>query len=133
MVARSRKRHYKLEELYAACLSPGKVRVTGRAKRQAAECFNLEDEATILGFISLGDLQGLVHQNTDELDNGPDAGVTFDAYLFKIGPDSVYFAFYQRPSTGVWIIKSFHPPDHGPDAPSLSYKPFGQLLGSVKR
>lgn len=130
MVARSRRLCYDFSELIADCSVPGRVFVRKKAKDHAKCHYNLETESRILGFLSLDDFPEIEHDNTDVLDEGPDAGITFDAYTFKIGQKYVYFAFYRRPN-GKWVVKSFHPPEVGDKAPSLCNNAF-KLLENLK-
>jgi hypothetical protein len=125
MVARHRTPFYKLSELVKACSLPGKVFVRKDAKEDA-KSFGFDTQDRLLRFIANNVFEDLKHENTDELDFGQDVGTTFDAYLFRVGPKYVYFAFYKKQS-GVWIIKSFHTPTVGESAPSLSHSPFAML------
>ncbi|WP_281184187.1 hypothetical protein [Trichlorobacter lovleyi] len=125
MVAKSRGPCYDIAELVADCLVPGKVIVRTRARETAKE-YGFSTQARIVSFISTGAFEKLEHDNTDEIDFGTDAGITFDAYTFKIGPKPVYIAFYKR-LAGIWVVKSFHPPEKGPMAPNLTYHAFEAL------
>jgi hypothetical protein len=131
MVVPSRPPYYELEDIVNACSNSTKVFATGKAKKAAKEHFGLQTETAILQFVHNNVFEELEHQNTDKLDKGPDAGTFFDAYIFRIGPKYVYFAFYKRPD--VWIIKSFHPPDFGDKASPLSSKPFKELLEGLQK
>jgi hypothetical protein len=90
--------------------------------------FGLDNQSKIIDFVSGNVFPDLEHENTNELDSDhPDAGITFDAYYFRINPSQyIYFAFYKKPN-GNWIIKSFHPPTKGPHAPPLCHTPFAML------
>lgn len=126
MVAKSVGPDYDFGELVAACSVPGKVYVRKDAIEDAKK-FGLGTKNNILAFVANGIFEDLKHQNTDVLDFPPDKGTTFDAYYFRIGPKYVYFAFYKNPTKDLWIIKSFHPPEHGENCPSLSHTPFAML------
>jgi hypothetical protein len=99
--------------------------------REDAKNFGFLTQSNILSFISVGVFEDLKHENTEHLDLGPDAGITFDAYTFRVGPKYVYFAFYKRQNS-TWVIKSFHTPSHGEKAPSLSHTPFAMLEELLK-
>lgn len=130
MVARPRGPYYLLSDIVKSCSIPGKVRARKKA-REDAKYFGFETETRIIQFLSLGDFEDIEHNNSDVLDHDPDKGTPFDAYIFRIGPKYVYFAFYQRPN-GTWIIKSFHTPQVGDKAPQLSHSPFKLLEGLKK-
>jgi len=132
MVAKPQSPCYKLSALVRACpLIPKKVFVRKSAKETAKHFFGLETEERILGFLAQGVFEEIEHNNTDTLNHDPDKGTSFDAYIFKIGPKYVYFAFYQR-RNGNWVIKSFHPPNFGEKAPPLTQTPF-IFLGEAKK
>lgn len=130
MMVRSRNPYYQLSDIVKSCSVSGKVRVRKQAKDDAKN-FGFETEKRIIDFISLNEFEDIRFDNSDTLDHDPDKGTPFDAYIFKIGPKYVYFAFYQRPN-GSWIIKSFHTPCLGEKAPQLSHLPF-KLLGEMKK
>ena len=130
-MTRSRGNFYNIKNLVKDCKKPNRVKVMKRAKDDAKEHYGLETEARIISFIAVGEFTDILHDNTDELDHDPDAGTTFDAYTFKIGSKSVYFAFYKR-HTDIWIVKSFHPPEHGERAQPLRNSPF-TLLERLKQ
>lgn len=125
MTPQSHGPYYELLELCRACRNKGKVRARKKAKEDA-KLFNFETEKRLIDFISIGEFEELEHQNTGELDHDPDKGIVFDAYIFRIGPKYVYFAFYRR-NNGLWIIKSFHTPKVGGKASSLTHTPFKLL------
>jgi hypothetical protein len=125
MVARSSGPYYNLPEMIGDCAVSGRVIIRKDALKDARQ-FGLDTQARVLDFLSAGVLEDLTHDNTECLDSGGDAGTLFDAYIFKSGPKFVYFAFYRR-HNGVWVIKSFHSPDFGEKAPSLSHTPFACL------
>jgi hypothetical protein len=102
-----------------------------KTAREGAKHFGFETQTRIIGFVSTGVFEEIEHDNTDNLDFGPDLGIPFDAYIFKIGPKYVYFAFYKRPND-IWVIKSFHPPEKGGKAAPLSHSPFIALEGLKK-
>jgi hypothetical protein len=106
------------------------VRVRKQARADAKK-FGFETDTRVIDFISLGVFEDIEFDNSGTLDHDPDRGTPFDAYIFRIGPKYVYFAFYQR-QNGVWIIKSFHTPHVGEKAPQLSYSPF-KLLDGLKK
>lgn len=141
MVARHRPPHYKFSELVKACralvkntAAPVKVFVTDSAIKSSEE-FGLGTQRAIINFFSDNIFPEREHESTKELDGEHvDAGITCDAYYFKINPSQhIYFAFYKR-RNGHWKIKSFHPPTYGPYAPPpqppqpLRHTPFAALL-----
>lgn len=130
MVARSRGPCYDISDFVRDCATPGRV-IVRKTAREDAKHFGFETQTRIIDFVSIGVFEEIEHDNTDELDLGPDAGITFDAYIFRIGPKYVYFAFYKKP-TGIWVIKSFHIPQTGDKAPPLSHAPFKILEGLKK-
>jgi len=125
MLARHHDKKYDINKLIKACKKSGKVAVRKKAQDDA-KLLGFATQSHILSFLSKGELEDLEHDNTAELNDGPDAGTTFDAYSFRVGPKYIYIAFYQRPN-GVWIVKSFHEPRVGGRAPSLSHTPFAGL------
>jgi hypothetical protein len=129
MVAQSRTPYYDLSDLVKSCAICGAVRVRKQAKDDA-KSFGFATETRIIDFVSVGVFEDIEHNNTDVLNHDPDQGTPFDAYIFRIGPKHVYFAFYKRPN-GVWIIKSFHLPQFGDKAPPLFHSPF-KLLEGIK-
>lgn len=130
MVVRSRGPCYDISDLVKDCSTPGKVVVRKKA-RQDAKCYGFETQQRIIDFVSNDVFEDLEHQNTDVLDHEPDKGTAFDAYVFRIGPKYVYFAFFKRPN-GMWVIKSFHPPQVGEHASPLSHTPFRERLKDWK-
>lgn len=130
MVARSRGPYYHLSDIVKSCSVPGMVHVRKKATDDAQN-FGFETATRIIEFISIGVFEDIELDNSDVLDHEPDKGTPFDAYIFRIGPKHVYFAFYKRPN-GTWIIKSFHTPNIGEKAPQLSHSPFNLLEGLKK-
>lgn len=126
MVARSRGPCYDISDLVRDCSFPGRVIVRKTARESAKQHFDLITQERIIDFVSNGVFEEIEYENTDEIDEGSDSGATFDAHIFRIGPKHVYFAFYKR-SNGIWVIKSFHPPEYGNKAPLLSHNPFASL------
>lgn len=122
MSAKTKCPAYALADLLQACSIPGKVVVRKSAKEDAKK-FGFDSQARILEFLAIGEFEEIELENSGTLDHGPDVGVNFDAYIFKLGTKHVYLAFYKR-HTGVWVIKSFHVPSMGEKASSLSQKPF---------
>ena len=125
MVARSSGSYYKFADFICDCEVSGRVIIRKNALQDAKQ-FGFETQSRVLDFLSSGELEDLTHDNTECLDSGTDAGSPFDAYTFRIGPKCVYLAFYKR-QNGVWVIKSFHSPDFGEKATSLSHTPFACL------
>jgi hypothetical protein len=130
MVARPRGPCYNISDLVRDCSVPGRV-IVRKTAREEAKQFGFETQTRIIEFVSNGVFDEIDRDNTDKLDFGPDTGILFDAYIFRIGPKYVYFAFYKR-HTGIWVIKSFHPPEIGDKAPPLFYAPFKSLEGLKK-
>lgn len=129
MVARKHGPHYKFSKFKASCKIVGKVKPTKTAREDAKLHFNLMTETELLNFLAHNDFVDLELDNSELLDKSPDHE-PFDAYTFKINQKYAYLAFYQR-ANGLWIIKSFHPPEVGDKAPSLSHNPFGILRGLI--
>jgi hypothetical protein len=135
MVAK-RPPHYKLSTFLRACSLKRAANVRKLAMADAKKHFDLYPESELLKFIAKGRLENMKHDNTSTLDydppNNKDVGKPVDAYTFNIGPKHGYIAFYLNFS-GKWIVKSFHPPVHGPnskDNKELTHNPF-QILGEM--
>lgn len=107
MVARSSGPFYNLHELVVDSSVEGKVFVRKDAVNDARQ-FGFETKTMVLRFIANGSFDEIDHDNTERLDSGPDAGTFFDAYIFRLGPKFVYFAFYKRPN-GTWHSKIIPP------------------------
>jgi hypothetical protein len=97
--------HYCYEKFRKLCHKK-KVIVLDNALRRAYEDFRLKEEKDVLVVIANERIEQLKFNRTEPHTKIDDTLI--DSYLFRYRGISGYLAFFCPPSTGQWVIKSFH-------------------------